>query len=132
MSEPTQASKQVGPPQAKSADAGRRRLLQGGLSAAPLLMTVVSRPALGGGSNGSRCYSPSGFVSMPTSEHGQPQFCTGRTPGFWKQSQKFNEWPYPYLPVAKNGKPATKFSDVFTPVGPYAGKTLLEVLGLMG
>jgi hypothetical protein len=69
---------------------------------------------------------------MPTSEHGKPQFCIGRTPGYWKQSQHFDQWPLPYRPVAKNGQPATKFKDVFTPSGPYTTKTLLEVCGMGG
>lgn len=115
-----------------SPDRSRRRLLQGGLGAAPVLMTLVSRPALG---QGGQCFSPSGFVSMPTSMHGQPQFCLGRTPGFWKQPQKFNEWPKPYIPVTTTGpggKAATKFKDVFllTPYPPAT--TLLQVLEMGG
>jgi len=117
-------------------DKARRRLLQGGLGATPLLLTVVSRPALGGGSHhyGDKCYSPSGFVSMPTSEHGQPQYCKGRTPGYWKQSQHFDEWPHPYYPVKTYKKPATLFKTAFYPypAGPYQTKTMLQVCGLEG
>jgi hypothetical protein len=110
-----------------SPDSSRRRLLQGGLGAAPLLMTLVSRPALGN----NRCFSPSGFVSMPTSMHGQPQFCQGRTPGFWKNSwddkQDFKKWPPPFVAT---GSGATKFNAFFAvSPSPYTNpKTFLDVL----
>ena len=39
--------------------AGRRRLLQAGISAAPVIMTVASRPVLAT----TNCRTPSGFVS---------------------------------------------------------------------
>lgn len=110
---------------------GRRRLLQGGLGASPLLLTLVSRPVLG---QNNRCFTPSGFISMPTSEHGQPFTCLGRTPGFWKQEQKFPEWPSPpYWPTTVSGKgghTATLFNTIFkaTP-SPYSSTTtFLEVL----
>ena len=108
-------------------DPGRRRLVRGGLGAAPVLMTLVSRPALG---HGYKCFSPSGFVSMPTSEHGQPKFCSGRTPGYWKQPQHFDEWPKPYYPVNTKYKTATKFKDVFSPTLYPWSTTLLQVLEL--
>jgi hypothetical protein len=116
---------------------GRRRLLQGGLGAAPVLMTLVSRPVLGGTS---QCFTPSGSMSMPTSQDRQPQFCQGRTPGFWKQEQKFPEWPggfYPKDVVNHKGKvlhTATLFGTYFSPVpaGQSASTfTLLEALSLM-
>ena len=46
-------------------------------------------------------------------------FGTGRTPGFWKQSQHFQYWPAPYTPN-------TLFSSVFD--NAFPGKTLLQVL----
>ena len=112
---------------------GRRRLLQGGVGASPLLLTLVSRPVLGG----NQCFTPSGFVSMPTSQHGQPQMCLGRTPGFWKQSQKFPEWPSPpYWPTTvtgPGGHKATTFNSVFGLPSPYSNtKTLLDILQTMG
>jgi hypothetical protein len=69
---------------------------------------------------------------MPTSTHGEPQFCQGRTPGYWKASQHFDQWPHPYYPVKTWKKPATKFKDVFYPAGPYTDKTLLQVLWTEG
>jgi len=109
----------------------RRRLLQGGLGASPVLLTLVSRPVLGH----NQCFTPSGFVSMPTSRPGG-QTCLGRTPGYWKQSQHFNQWPKVapgrYYPVAQNGNQPTKFSPFFSP-SPYpANTTFLQVLGKEG
>ena len=122
----------------------RRAFLKGGLGAAPVLLTLVSRPVLGGqwrvvggggGGGGGKCFTPSGFVSMPTSQHGQTYYCSGRTPGYWKQSQHFGSWVPPYYPITKswpNKQEATKFNDVFSP-SPYPpDTTLLQVLELMG
>lgn len=116
----------------KEPNRGRRRLVQGSLGAAPLLMTLASRPALG--YNKQQCFSPSGFVSMPTSVHGTPQFCIGRSPGFWRQPQKYNEWPHPYYPVQTGSNPPTLFKTaVFPqPAGPYPTQTMLEVVRLPG
>lgn len=116
---------------------GRRRFVQRGLGAAPVLMTLVSRPVLGG--NGAQCFSPSASVSMPTSQHGQPHFCLGRTPGYWKQPQHFSAWPggfYPKDVLNYKGKvihPATLFGQYFVTVP--AGQspttfTLLQALEL--
>jgi len=125
-------------------DANRRRLLRGGLGAAPVLLTLVSRPVLagqwrvvgggGGGGNG-QCFTPSGFVSIPTSQHGQPYYCSGRTPGYWKQSQHFSSWVAPFYPTTVSGPgghSATLFKDWFTP-SPYPpATTFLQVLELQG
>jgi hypothetical protein len=67
---------------------GRRRLLQAGVSAAPIVMTVASRPVLAVG-----CDSPSGFTSLSQSHPG-PGTCTGKGPISWT-SHKAN-WPPPY------------------------------------
>lgn len=53
---------------------GRRRLLQAGASAAPVIMTVVSRPVLA-----VQCDSPSGFTSLNVSHPG-PGMCSGQSP----------------------------------------------------
>ncbi|MDZ4865542.1 MAG: SdrD B-like domain-containing protein [Gemmatimonadota bacterium] len=47
----------------------------------------------------------------------------GCTPGYWKQSQHFNNWTAPYTP-------STQFSAVFE--NAYPGKTLLQVLNNNG
>jgi hypothetical protein len=72
--------------------------LQGGLAAAPVLMTLVSRPVLA-----QQCTTPSGYVSLNASTAGRGVACSGRTPGYWKNT---TAWPSPY-------KPTTTFDSVF-------------------
>jgi hypothetical protein len=106
--------------------ATRRRLLQGGLAAGPMLMTLVSRPVLA-----QVCLTPSGFVSGNASmAAGGGPICAGRSPGYWKQTQSFGSWAPPYYPTTTGGHDATLFDAVFTPH--YSGQTLLDVLGLGG
>lgn len=58
-------------------DRGRRRLLQGGLVATPVVMTVASRPVLG-----QACQTPSAFVSGTISgPHGTT--CAGMSAAQW-------------------------------------------------
>jgi hypothetical protein len=114
----------------------RRQLIKGGLSA-PILMSIVSRQALGANFE---CRTASGFssVSINHSPHGTPLLCSGRTPGYWKQKQWFGHWRTPYFPVATNigsiTYPATPFAGTTTgfKAGPFSGKTMLEVLGTRG
>ena len=139
------------------ADRTRRRLLQGGLAATPLL-TLVSRPVLGS----VQCVRGSVFDSMPASGHGPQTVCSGHGPGYWKQSHHFDEWPAPYVPGSLrdsgqggeqhgNGKlpkgvalqavsvastnlnpESTRFNNAFSP-SPYSGSTtLLDVLDMGG
>ena len=121
-------------------DHSRRRLLRRGLAATPVLLTLVSRPAIGGGSYwgggnwggdwgggggkyGGKCVAPSGFVSMPTSQHGKTYSCTGCGPDYWKNcgSSKYgSEWPSPYCGSGSydywgRWTPPTKFRDCFYP-----------------
>jgi len=116
------------PSKTRPRDEARRRWLRGGLGTTPLLLTLVSRPVLG-----VVCTSPSGFASMPTSTQGTPQNCIGRTPGYWKQTQKFFDWPSPpYYPVTTTGAgghAATTFNSVFGTPSPYSSSTtFLDVL----
>lgn len=58
----------------------RRRLVRGGLSAAPLLVTLTSRPVLA-----QTCFSPSETLSGTLSHKAdQLPICQGRFPGVWK------------------------------------------------
>ena len=107
-------------PQAASPDAGRRRLLQGGLAAGPVIFTLFSRPAFG---LGFECKTPSGFLSGNVSQHGNPTFCTGRTPGYWKQPQHFAAWPAPYFPTTVFPSATTGFKGT-----QFGTKTMLQVL----
>ena len=67
--------------------------------------------------------------ALPAKEN--PRFlCTGGfdeiegcSPGYWKQSQHFDDWALPYTPT-------TQFSAVFE--NAFPGKTLLQVLGQGG
>lgn len=96
----------------------RRRLLQGALAAAPVLLTVASKPVLAG-----QMCAPSGFASGNVSTSDQPTACNGWSPGYWK-AKPGTQWPSPY-------SPGQKFHSVFA--GSYFGtKTMKEVLGMGG
>jgi len=105
----------------------RRRLLRGGLSAVPVILTVSSRSVMA--SSTDRCTPASSFASINTSRPDETFSCIGRTPGYWKQPQYFSQWPNGYQPEGPN---ATKFNDIFGSNGGYPGKTLLEVLNFKG
>lgn len=107
--------------------ATRRRLLQGGLGAAPVLLSVSSRPVM---ASGGQCVAPSSFTSLNVSGDNKTFACSGRGPDFWKQSTSFLEWPSPFLPQRVRDTPATLFDSVFGAAGGYDKKTLLEVLNL--
>jgi hypothetical protein len=120
--------------------ATRRRLLQGGLAAAPVLMTLVSRPVL------AQQVTPSAFCSGNTSTPVRGLTGSGQSPAYWKQPQNFGAWQPPYYPGkgagaqpllgglsttgGAGGYQPTLFDSVFTPH--YRGKTLLDVLELGG
>jgi hypothetical protein len=137
MPEPIQPQPQseVAPvaPNPVAPNRARRRLLQGGLGASPLLMTLVSRPVLGQ----TQCFSPSAYSSLRTSQHGPAGTCAGRGPEYWAGSGSFDNWKHPYYPIERTGPngrpwPPTLFSKVFSPVPAYiaADATLLDVLNM--
>ena len=100
---------------------GRRRLLQAGVSTAPVLMTVLSRPVLAQPGN---CQSPSGFVSGNASNPGM-ETCSGRTPLYWS-GLTASQWPGTYTPT-------TLFTSVFAPaLNGNATLTFLQVLNTTG
>jgi hypothetical protein len=120
MSDPADLPPTVeGPPlEGRDSMTSRRRLLRGGLAAAPVLMTLVSRPVLA-----QVCTTPSGYVSANASTAGRGVACSGRTPDYWVQHP--NEWPSGFK--ASNPQ-ATRFNDQFSP--PLTGNPLLfDVLG---
>lgn len=141
MSEPSLTPRGPAPPSGKDPQVSRRRLLQGGLAAAPVLMTLVSRPVLA-----QRVQTPSAFCSGNKSALGTAFASSGQPPDYWKQPYHFGSWPPPYRPTGGNGAgllqaglstsagaggpQATFFDQVFTPH--YPGKTLLDVLDLGG
>ncbi len=65
----------------------RRRFLKGASIAAPVIMTVASRPVLANHCTVSGTLS--GNLSNPDDDH----YCAGLTPGYWRNHV---EWPYPY------------------------------------
>jgi hypothetical protein len=111
------------PVSSRNPKATRRRFLQGGLAAAPVLMTLVSRPVLA-----QQCTTPSGFVSLGASTAGRGVTCMGHMPAYWATPQNFSQWPSGFNPI---GAQATLFGPpggVFTN-SPYSGSpTLLDVL----
>ena len=72
----------------------RRRLLRGGLAAAPVLMTVASRPVLGQ----TVCATPSLTMSLAASHNTSVITCAGLSPEQWKA--RAAQWPSPYLGVS--------------------------------
>src|SRR5438046_7128669 len=77
----------------------RRRLLRGGLAAAPVMMTLVSRPVLA-----QTCTTPSGYVSANASRPGGSS-CSGYGPRHWYGQMT---WPSSY-------KPNDNFKKYFSP-----------------
>ena len=103
--------------------AARRRLLQGGLAAVPVLMTLVSRPVLA-----QQCTTPSGYVSLNASTAGRGVACSGHMPSYWANPQNFSAWPAGFKAINPDatlfGPPQGVFAN-----SPYSGDpTLLDVL----
>jgi hypothetical protein len=83
-----------------SIDESRRRFTKSSLVASGVLLTLASRPSLGGGGGfvgGHVCKTPSGFLSANLSHHGTQCTCSGRTPGYWgTNTDSSHKWPSPY------------------------------------
>ena len=95
----------------------RRRFLQGALAAAPVLMTVASRPAWG------NICAPSGMASGNASDPTDVSVCmTGNGPETWK-TLGVNNWPAPY------NTNNIRFDDVF---GAGPTQQLIQVLNGTG
>jgi len=124
MPDPTDPPPSTEPPSsAGDPRASRRRLLQGALAGAPVLMTLVSRPVLA-----QQCTTPSGFVSANASTAGRGVVCMGHSPQYWisVSAPPHHQWP-PGLP------PPRQFDSVFAHNSHcYPGQKLLDVLKLQG
>jgi hypothetical protein len=97
----------------------RRRLLQGGLATAPVLMTLVSRPVLAV----TACTTPSGFISGNASGAAGQLACNGHPPDWWLKN--LNAWA-----LTKYNTKAF-FKDVFANNNThYPGKRLPDVLAM--
>ncbi|MBS0445808.1 MAG: hypothetical protein JSR59_07650 [Proteobacteria bacterium] len=100
----------------------RRRLLRGGLAAAPVMLTLASRPVRAGGS----CKAASAFASINLSGHKTAGTCTGHQPPYW---QGTSSWPGG---CQASGSNATQFSAIFTTGNVYPGKTMMQVMNMNG
>jgi len=113
---------------AESLLTGRRRLLRGGLSAAPVILTVASRPVMAAGAAG-RCTTASAFASINASRPSTTTVCGGHGPDYWKDPTCYPHWPPSCVPIGQN---ATTFDSYFGSSGGYPGRTLLQVLAMTG
>lgn len=80
-------------PEVRARREARRRVIAGGLASAPLILTLTSRPALGGGHKGGggqakKC-GYSGLLSGNLShDHvDNSTWCKGKTPRYWKMKE---------------------------------------------
>jgi hypothetical protein len=99
--------------------ASRRRLLQAG--AAPVLLTLVSRPVLAG-----QCVTCSAWNSLTHASH-QPNLatCSGLTADAWVKKS----WPSPYIATSKDGTPTDYVGTITRLNGPkFADKKMMEVM----
>lgn len=103
---PPEIPRDDGQDQAPLRSDSRRRLLQGGLAAGSVLMTVASRPVLGA----TACLSPSAAMSMPTSGSRTTQVCSGLTPDQW--AAMGTQWPSPYVGAVAGGTVVKSMIDV--------------------
>lgn len=120
---------------APAANIARRRLLRGGLSVVPVVLTVASPSVMatggghGGGGWGGLCTPASSFASINASRPGKISTCGGCKPHYWAERE---DWPSPcrardYKPWKGPSLPATKFHDEFA--GGLCGQmTMLAVL----
>lgn len=88
---------------APSVALGRRRLLRGGLSAAPVIMTFASGPVSAG-----LCTTGSAYGSMHPSGKQASTACGGRSPATWT-SVPHGQWP-----IAANALFQTYFAPALT------------------
>jgi hypothetical protein len=107
----------------------RRRVLKGSLATAPVLLTLASRPVLGG-----QCAVTSAFVSLAGSRTAAYQTCQGKSPSVWASAK---DWPTPYFATAKNGAhghAATPYHCTTTGLNgtAFQTSTMLDVLALTG
>lgn len=100
----------------------RRRLLQGGLAAAPAILTVVSTPV-----RATYYTTPaSSFASINSSRPHNPHGVSGCKPNWWVNCSLSN-WPASCKDAGGNPK---KFKDCFSDHATYGNKTLKECMQL--
>jgi hypothetical protein len=109
----------------RTTSSSRRRLLRGGLAAAPVLMTVASRPVMA-----QDCTTSSAHTSLGGSRQIVQQSCTGRGPAYWISQNGSKAWPSGYLMQTQgsSSKVATTFGSVFGSAYGYGDLSMLQVL----
>ncbi|WP_341675840.1 hypothetical protein [Niveibacterium sp. SC-1] len=137
MPDPNQTSEpspQQNPDAASETLARRRALIKGAATIGPVVLTLASRPVLGGGGGGGQCIAPSQNLSGALSHAAQKMgTCNGHPPSYWKNCAGQNgSWPL---------QPTTQFHSLCTP-GNRAGTrfyttngvslTMIDVLKLTG
>ena len=70
--------------------AKRRRLLRGGLAAAPALLTLVNGSVMA-----QACSTASAHGSAGSLQNRAQLRCTGASPGTWSRDSSVNDWPAP-------------------------------------
>ncbi len=88
--------------------AARRRLLKGGLAAAPVVLSVASRPVHAA----NVCVNPSGFISVSTfnSRHPGALACSSNGPSYWAG---LGSASWPKVPGTTNSLGDATFISVF-------------------
>jgi len=113
----------------------RRELLRAGLTGAPIVMTVASRPVLA--QTAPNCQSPSGFVSANASNFGH-NVCAGRMPSYWTGAPA-TSWPVnkssAMIRDIFSGSPAsgdnTKLTTVLTGSDPVKAQIVAAELNVL-
>lgn len=106
----------------------RRRLLRAGLTAAPVIMTVASKPVLGS----TICTAASVMGSAASGAVRTASVCSGLTPNQWKVYAA--QWPTPFC--ATNHTSTDRQATLYhCPVTGFSGRvygdhTMLEVLDI--
>ena len=98
-------------------------MLRAGIGSAPVLLTLASRPVLGG-----VCTQASAVGSLQGSHTAaSATYCSGRSPAAWVSTK---EWPIPYYRHNKSGRTATPYHCTTTGLGGacFASDLMVEVM----
>ena len=95
----------------------RRKFTKAGLGGGAVLMSLLSRPALGSGYNDPRCTgSILASIDAGSSLHDfDPDECRfGCTPGYWCPGQPADQYAWQWITSRTGITPWSKFSDIFS------------------
>jgi len=114
-------------PSAAPSSVSRRRILRGGLTVAPVVMSVASKPVLGS----TVCqFASAAALSAGSNAMAKAQTCNGLRPDQWKMLAA--QWPQPYCGTSA-GDPQEQATLYHCPATGFSGRifgelTMLEVL----